>query len=246
MRITKDKGVSGLFIRHGVRGGTYIYARNVKGKMIRASLGSVAEHTPEEARRWALSLNEQNGQRRLAGYTLGEVCDKAAERARSKGRRQPEYLKYWAGLYSTDWFDRPIAEITKGMISVRQDKIAASRGGQAAARWIMVLNIHYTFADKNLDYEGRNPARGIEKAPRRARQVVWTEEQVSGFLAAARTYDSTLYWHDFFLIIARTGMRRGNLCKMEWTSLDAASRTWTIPAHKFKTGWRTRSTLWRK
>ena len=98
---------------------------------------------------------------------------------------------------------------------------------------VTMLRIVYNYADNNLGWDGKNPAKGVETAPAIPRQVVWTTEQLGNFLVCAKAYDESLYWHDFLLVVARTGMRRGNVATMEWREIGGT--VWTIPASKFKT-----------
>ena len=84
---------------------------------------------------------------------------------------------------------------------------------------------------RRLDYEGENKAQGIKTIPPRPRQVVWTQEQLTAFMAAAER-DSEC-WHSLFTVMAGTGMRRNNVCRMEWSEITGD--VWTIPAAKFKT-----------
>ena len=117
------------------------------------------------------------------------------------------------------------------MVNDRHDEISKKSGAVSAARFVTVMKVLYNFADKSLGREGRSPARGVETAPARARQVIWADNELNRFLAAAEADDP--YWHDYFTIVARTGMRRGNVCAMEWSEITG--ETWIIPATKFKT-----------
>lgn len=231
MRSQKDKQVAGLFIRKGIRGDTYNYAKNVRGKMVRASLGSTTMHSIAEARQWAHGLN-QDAAGVVRTYTLGEVANKAVEKAERKGNRQPEYLRASLMLHAADWLARPLGEITKAMVNDRHDEVSKKSGPAAGARFVVVVRTLFNFADNNLDYAGRNPAKGVETAPSKPRQVVWSENQQAAFMQAAEGDDP--YYADLFTVIAGTGMRRGNCCAMEWSEINGD--TWTIPADKFKTG----------
>ena len=136
-------------------------------------------------------------------------------------------MDYRLTLNTPDWLDKSLGAITKAMVNDKHDYIARTSGAASAGQWVTILRIAYNFADKTLGWEGRNPAKGIETAPIKARQVVWTSEQLHNFLAAARAYNESLYWHDYFLIVAGTGMRRGNVCNMEWKEISG--EVWTIP-----------------
>lgn len=228
--LSKDKEIGGLFVRHGKRGDTYIYARNRKGQMVRASLGSTSEHTLTDARRWAMNLSlDAEGAAR--DFTLSEVVERAVEKAKRKSNRKPDYLRYLVKQYSPELLPRPLGKITRIYINDRHDVIAERNGKAVAGRWVMALRTLFNFADKSLGWEGRNPATGVEVAPYRPRQVVWTDKQLQDFLAVCKA-DSEL-WHSFYTVVARTGMRRGNCCSMRWDEITGD--TWIIPASKFKT-----------
>src|SRR5262245_8736202 len=120
MRITKDKEIAGLYIRHGKRGDTWNYARTRSGKMLRASLGPTSLFHVAQARTWAHGLS-QDAAGVARSFTLQQVADAAVAKAERKKNRQPDYLRYWATLHSSDWLPRPLEEITKAMVNDRHD-----------------------------------------------------------------------------------------------------------------------------
>ena len=88
-----DKEVNGLYIRKGKRGDTWNYARFKNGQFVRENLGSCALHDVTAARRWATNLNlEAEGQ--TPEYTLKEMVDRVTAKARLKGNRQPDNVRY--------------------------------------------------------------------------------------------------------------------------------------------------------
>lgn len=237
-----DKEENGLFRRQGKRGDTWIYARFKNGKMERGSLGSCDIYTVEEARRWA-HLKNVAAAGKAPEYTLKEVVDKQNAKAKLKGYRRPEYVRSSIETHAPDWLNLPLAKITKAMVNDRHDKIAYNKvprkggrdkcGPMAARHFVKNISTIYNFAEKALDYEGRNPAKGVEYAPQKARQVVWSDDELERFMAVCKA-DSD-YWFNFFTVLINTGMRRGNVQSMEWSELDFVAGTWTIPARKFKT-----------
>jgi integrase len=235
-----DKDVKGLFRRKGTRGDTWIYARFKDGKMERGSLGPCEIHTVEEARRWA-TLRNTVAAGKVPEYTLEEVLKQQGQKAKLKGYRKPEYVRNSIETHSPDWLKLPLAKITKAMVNDRHDKIAYTKipvkggrakcGPMAARHFVKNLCTLFNFAERTMDYEGRNPARGVEYAPQVCRQVVWTQDELERFLAVCKA-DSE-YWFNFFTVLIETGMRRGNVQSMEWSEVNGA--VWVIPASKFKT-----------
>ncbi|MEY9864394.1 integrase [Catenulispora sp. GAS73] len=65
--------------------------------------------------------------------------------------------------------------------------------------------------------------------------VVWTPEQTATFLKRA----ARLEFYALFLLLAFTGMRRGEAVGLCWTDLDAEARTAQILRQVVQIGWAT-------
>ena len=229
MAITKDREVPGLYVRHGSRGDTWNYARNIQGKMIRHALGPLALHTVADARRWATNINLE-GAGKSPHFTIQEVAARHAESAKQQGNREPEYVKYNTQLHCPDWLPRSLSEITRVMINDRHSKIFKKSGPAAAHRWVIVMRVVFNYAKYSLGWKGENEAKGVKTAQMKPRRVVFEPEQITAFMTAAQAEGE--YWHSLFTVIVETGMRRTNCCQMEWS--EVRGDTWTIPASKFK------------
>ena len=95
----------------------------------------------------------------------------------------------------------------------------------------MVLRIHAMLHRCLKDAEAahviaRNPTDGaaVPKANHRPKQIL-TKEQMDIFLAAV---DRSEIWRDFFYTELTTGLRRGEICGLQWTDFNEADGTLKI------------------
>ena len=95
----------------------------------------------------------------------------------------------------------------------------------------MVLRIHAMLHQCLKDAEAahvvaRNPTDGavVPKASYKPKQIL-TKEQMDTFLAAV---DRNEIWRDFFYTELTTGLRRGEICGLQWTDFDEADGTLRI------------------
>ena len=95
----------------------------------------------------------------------------------------------------------------------------------------MVLRIHAMLHRCLKDAEAahviaRNPTDGaaVPKASYKPKQIL-TKEQMETFLAAV---DRSEIWRDFFYTELTTGLRRGEICGLQWTDFDEVDGTLKI------------------
>lgn len=67
---------------------------------------------------------------------------------------------------------------------------------------------------------GANPPTQREIKRARRKMVVWTPQQLDGFLAHARQHDP---YYPVWLLLSRTGLRRSEACELRWGDLDLAA-----------------------
>jgi integrase len=218
-----DQETPGLYLRVGTRAKTWGFHKYGKP---RASFGRYPQVTVEEARQRA---------RETAGYARTEwsvnyVLEKLEARARAKNNRRPQYIRQLIERHSPEFLSMGLHQITKPLIHEKHGRI----GGPVAGHyWVKAIRTLFNFAINQLDYPGKNTAKGVDTTPSKPRTRVLTPAELDAFLARAK--EESEYWHSYFYVLAHTGARRDNVEQMRWQDLDLVKGVWVIPASHFKT-----------
>jgi integrase len=177
-RFVWDSEVRGFGVR--VAGGgakAYIMQRQINGKTRRLTIGPVDDMAPEAARRKAARLaaeiaegvdpvaeQEREAARAVtlreafAAYKAAPVKKGAGRGASKRGNTLRDIDK--AARRFADWLDKPVAEITGGMVKQRHAEIAARSPAQAnqACRYLRAaLNHAIADSDEDAPVLARNP-----------------------------------------------------------------------------------------
>ena len=109
------------------------------------------------------------------------------------------------------WADAPPRDVyrelgVKPLINAAHAKIPPVSGHF----WVKAVGTMFNHAITQLDYEGRNPARGLDTTPPKARQRVLTDAELASFLARAKALGD--HWYSFFYVLAHTGARSATSC----------------------------------
>lgn len=163
-----DTKLTGFGLRVTPTGKVFFAEGRVAGKTVRPSIGRYGTFTVDQARdvarqllsRMALGENPNQEKREKAataavkaqrGVTLIDAYNKfIAKKTGGQGKqlkpRTVEGYRWQMHHVFTDWFDKPVAEITEAMVNERHEKITRENGIYAANGSFRVLRtiINYT------------------------------------------------------------------------------------------------------
>ncbi len=81
-----------------------------------------------------------------------------------------------------------------------------------------------------------NPCSKVKAYREESRDRFLKPDELRLFFQALDDIDTPEYLRDLIYLALYTGARRSNLFSMSWGEIDFTSKTWTIPAHKSKSG----------
>ena len=238
----RDTVVAKLYCRVTPAGTkTYYYVTRIGRKVEWLKLGRHPELKVKDARRAAeraasdFSRGENPAAQRRQSRTTPTLGDVWQAYRADYIRRSGKALQTLDSQWRTDlekWRNKPLSEITKGMVLKMRNSIADRASIAQSNRVLTMLRAMFNFAIKTLDYDGGNPTASIEKFPEKARirRRRLRASDMPAFLAALGTV--TPLMRDFFLCCLLIGARAGNIKTMRWVDLDLDGGIWTIPATK--------------
>jgi len=236
-----DEKVQGLALAVTPAGTkTFVVYRWVQGRPERIRLGRYPDLTIEQARGLANGVNADiaqgknpNDRRRwdLAELTLEgcfqEYLERHAKRYKRSWQRDVEQFR----RYLHPWRKRKLSHIRKRDIQLLHASVGQDHGPYAANRLLALLR--HVF-NKSRDWgflERPNPATGITRFRETSRERFLQADELPRFFQAL-TEESNQMVRDYFLLSLLTGARRANVQAMEWTHINFAQATWTIPTTK--------------
>lgn len=256
------KGVRGLCLRVTAGARTFYVQRKFERRQERYTLGQFPAVTLEDARARALQALAQYARgespvqakhaRRaaLAGQlTLGEVWqDYRANRKRKRDGADSRSLEHQWGRYLKPWADKTLAEldavpddVRKRILKIRcadftgTDKNGKTRkyGGEWQANRVQRMGrAMFNHAARNLRWQGGNPFdfdQKNEKGRERARTP--THDEARRLMAAFAKLQNRAA-ADFFLALAYTGQRAGNVRRMRYADVDLETGHWRVGVTK--------------
>ncbi|WP_133129949.1 tyrosine-type recombinase/integrase [Legionella yabuuchiae] len=251
----RDESLKGFALRitaNGVK--SFIVETRINGKVKRMTLGKYGVLTVEEARKQARSMlgSVARGEdpvaekkaRKVEAMTLRDVFkDYLKIRKDLKPRTRYDYEKVLGEVVS-DWLDKPLVSITREMISKRHLQHGASNSKARANNAMRVLRALFNFAmNQYYTSDGQpiitmNPIKylGHTKAWYRVdrKQTVIKSHQLADWyqgvirLVEQDNYRNALLWHDYFLLLLFTGMRKMEAASLRWEDVDLKLRTITL------------------
>jgi integrase len=164
---------------------------------------------------------------RKSKITFGEYFEDIyfpAQNHKSDGSKTAE-----KGLFE-NWIkpeigNTPLPEITQ--VNLRQIKSKmdkAKKSPRTIDYMKTVIRQVFNHAIENHNYDGRNPAKLLKITPYdNKRDRYFTVEQVEQLLATLK--DRSLLWHDICLLTVYTGLRAGEVFKLQWSDINFQNGT---------------------
>jgi len=251
----RDETLKGFALRitaSGVK--SFIVETRINKKVKRITLGKYGNLTAEEARKQAKSLlgSVAKGDdpiaakktERVNAMTLKQVLnDYLKARKDLKPRTLADYHSVLHEVVP-DWLDKPIITITREMIAKRHSQHGATNSKARANNAMRVLRALFNFAMYEYQTgDGQsiiviNPVkylshtRGWFRVDRK--QTVIKPHQLADWysgitqLVEQEAYRNALLWHDYFLLLLFTGMRKTEAASLLWDDIDLKSKTLTL------------------
>lgn len=164
--------------------------------------------------------------------TLGETWTWFAATYGTRKRTLPRDVRTWERDLS-DWSTRPLSSIARRDILDRMESLHSERGMGAARKFLELIRILFRRAIQHREWPGLNPTTGIPVPRPAERERFLRPDEIPKFFEALGELQSRTA-RDFFAMCLFTGARRSNVASMRWDEVSIESRTWTIPAAKYK------------
>ena len=230
----------------------YFAEKRISGTNKRITIGKHGPLTPEQARKQAqIILGEialgndpvaDKKDQNVKGVTL---ADAYRDYLRSKPNLKPntldEYNRRIEGTLS-DWFNKPMIDITKDMVEARHRHIGKTSPAGANGT-IRVLKAVFNFAiEQYEDQKGQpviiiNPTKRLSKTRSlydvKPRQSLLTPTQLKPWFEATLKLNQETT-RDYLHFLLFTGLRKSEASQMTWQNVDFNERSFLIPDTKNK------------
>ncbi|HFF3340135.1 TPA: tyrosine-type recombinase/integrase [Legionella pneumophila] len=251
----RDNDLKGFALRitsGGVK--SCIVETRINGKVKRVTLGKYGNLTVEEGRKQAKSLLgsvargddpiAEKKTKKVHAMTLQQVLN---DYLKARKDLKPRTLNdYQCVLHEVvpDWLDKPLINITREMIAKRHTKHGQANSKARANNAMRVLRAIFNYAMYEYqDGNGHpiitiNPVKYLSHTRAWYRvdrkQTVIKPHQLADWykavivLVETDNYRNALLWHDYFLLLLFTGMRKMEAASLRWEDIDLKSKTITL------------------
>lgn len=221
---------------------TYFVRKWINGKLTRVTLGRHGTIYADAARKLAgdatteirkgIDVNHEKAKSRIRGITLSEIFTKFLATRNALKPRTIEHYSDDINRHLSDWLKKPIAEITKEMISKRHTKLAESAGEASANSVMRTFRTVYNFARSYTDNDiPDNPVQRLSqtkqwyKIERRSNFI--NQHELKYWYDAVQKIPNTVI-RDYLLLTVFTGLRKQEGLQLKWASVDMKDRSFTI------------------
>jgi integrase len=215
---------------------SFIVQRDLaSGKTRRLTVAACNEVSLEKARKLAgdMLLNLRQGidpKNKDTNATLHATLEKYLVARRDLS---PASVRVYRNIekYLQPWLELPLRTITADMIEARHRSLAADIGAFTANGAMKTLRILWNFYAERVPDLPANPVKILKRQwfaePRRKRMI--PPDKMGKWYQAVNTLDNQIT-RDLLLLIAFTGLRKGEASSLRWENIDLPNRTITIPA----------------
>lgn len=227
--------------------GSWFVTYRQHGRLVRHTIGSLARYSLAAARAEARELFKRVDRGEIlrlpketpsAPGTVDALIEEFERRYLKVHRKNPgkvrRALERELIEQKPKWKDIPVAEITRGDIHAKLDRLMDEGKEYAANRLLEAVRLLFAYAETR-GYIDASPAASIKKpAKERPRDRTLDHDEIRAVWAA---FESMGYpFGPFFKMLLLTGQREGEVATMTWSEVDTDAALWTIPAEKTKSG----------
>lgn len=251
----RDNLLKGFALRitsNGVK--SFVVETRINRRVKRKTLGKYGNLTTEEARKLAKDFLGKVAMgydpiaakktKLIKGITLRDVFkDYFKARKDLKPRTKKDYENVFGEVFP-DWWDKPINTITQEMIAKRHNKHGLNHSKARANNAMRVLRALFNFAMfEYLAEDGKpiitiNPVKYLSHTRAwfriERKQTVIKPHQLKNWyngvlgLLEVETYRNAMLWHDYFLLLLFTGIRKTEGASLRWEDIDLLNKSITL------------------
>jgi integrase len=178
---------------------------------------------------------------RIVVPTVTEAFEDFTRSLEIKGRRRgtlKDYRCQYRVWLEERFGNRPVDKVTRADLAQLADEITAKGAKTRANRVLATVSSMYGWLNRDRDYQGSNPARGLERRHEEPREVFLTPEQIDALRLALAAYAARQDGRsrcnasvaDCLLFCLATGCRSGEAKAATWSMFDEGLGTWSKPA----------------
>ncbi len=240
-----DTDLKGFGVTVGARAKTYCVMRRVNGRNIRVSIDRHNVITFKDAKDRAAQLLVEmkqginpNLKKRVAterNITLKEAYEKYAETRSIKASTKSKDLSL-LNCHLSSWLNKPIADVTKDMVSKRHGDLSKTAGDHTANNVFRMFRRVYNCINAHLDDAlPQNPVARLSATKQWAkvgrRQTIIADCDLPEWYRAVRAIDNP-FMRNYLLLLLFTGLRKEEGLSLEWRNVNMADRAFTLPETK--------------
>lgn len=242
--ILKDPECPSLFIRVGKYKNSWLLYKKYAGKAVKRVIGDCAAMSEVEARiRTMAALDSMiNGEsprnivkKRVAFKTIQEVFEAwhkshVSINCRTADHIYDDFARYWMPISKYYAVDLKASDVLAWRADLYKNKGAATANKQMSQ---LKACLNWARSTEYVDL-GKLPTEGIKPFQSQTKMQVLTPNTSKWHSFKTHMLKLPQVVQDIIVIGLTTGARRGNVISMEWKEINWETKTWVIPASKFK------------
>ena len=240
-----DTELKGFGLTVGAKTKTYFVWRRVNGKLRKTVIGRHNEIPIQKAREQAAELLVEMRK----GINPNDKKKVPFERTITLRKAYEEFVKIRTPKQTTvindksllkthlsDWLDKPIADITKDMVSKRHRELRDKKSNHTANNVFRLLSRIYNCVNANLDgVLPENPVTRLSSTKQWAkvdrRRTIIADCDLPTWYASVHQIDN-VFMRNCLLLLLFTGIRKNEGLSLSWSNVNLADKTFTIPETK--------------